>query len=75
VQIDRPANTRDGRRGISGDAALRLRRWFGTGPQFWLDLQSIYESNKARKEGGDESDRLPRLGRERTGELDRVEAE
>ena len=73
MQIDWPANTRNGQRGISGGAALHLRRRFGTRPQLWLDLQSTYESKKARKQAGGEGDRLPRLGRERTGELDRVE--
>jgi len=28
-----------GKRGISADTALRLARYFGTSPQFWLGLQ------------------------------------
>ena len=28
-----------GKRGISGDTALRLGRWFGTGPDIWMNLQ------------------------------------
>lgn len=31
------------RRGITADTALRLARYFGTSPQFWLNLQSTYE--------------------------------
>ena len=27
-----------GRRGISGDTVLRLGRWYGTGPDFWMNL-------------------------------------
>jgi addiction module HigA family antidote len=49
-----------GQRGISGDTALRLGHWFGTGPQLWLNLQSTYELNLARKLAGAEIDALPR---------------
>ena len=31
------------RRGITGDTALRLARYFGTDAQSWLNLQSAYE--------------------------------
>ncbi len=37
-----------GRRGVSADTALRLARFFKTTPQFWLNLQSHYELDKAR---------------------------
>jgi addiction module HigA family antidote len=32
-----------GRRGITADTALRLARYFGTSPEFWLSLQSLYD--------------------------------
>ncbi|WP_309132990.1 HigA family addiction module antitoxin [Brevibacterium sp.] len=32
-----------GKRSITADTALRLRRYFGIDPQFWLNLQSHYE--------------------------------
>jgi addiction module HigA family antidote len=32
-----------GKRGISADTALRLARYFGTSPQFWLNLQARYD--------------------------------
>jgi len=32
-----------GRRGITGDTALRLARYFGTNAQSWLNLQAAYE--------------------------------
>jgi addiction module HigA family antidote len=38
------------RRGISADTALRLSRYFGTSPEFWLNLQMTYELCKAAKE-------------------------
>lgn len=43
-----------GTRSISADTALRLGKYFGTSPQFWLNLQSHYdlelESEKLAKE-------------------------
>ena len=32
-----------GRRGISANTALRLARYFGNSPQYWLGLQSQFE--------------------------------
>ncbi|RBP66193.1 addiction module HigA family antidote [Brevibacterium sanguinis] len=32
-----------GKRGITADTALRLGRFFGVEPQFWLNLQTRYE--------------------------------
>ena len=32
-----------GRRGITADTALRLSRYFGTRPGWWLDLQTHYD--------------------------------
>jgi antitoxin HigA-1 len=32
-----------GRRAITADTALRLARYFGTSPEFWLNLQSHYD--------------------------------
>ena len=42
-----------GKRGISADTALRLGRYFGTSPQFWMNLQDRYEMETARAELGD----------------------
>lgn len=36
------------RRGISGDTALRLGRYFRMSPEFWMNLQSHYELEMAR---------------------------
>jgi addiction module HigA family antidote len=43
-----------GRRGITADTALRLGRWFGTSPEFWMNLQKTYELRLAEQEHGDE---------------------
>jgi addiction module HigA family antidote len=32
-----------GERGVTADTALRLARYFGTSPEFWLSLQSLYD--------------------------------
>lgn len=40
------------RRSITPDTALRLARYFGTTPQFWLNLQSSFDLRKAEVELG-----------------------
>lgn len=49
-----------GRRAVTGDTALRLGHWFGTSPQFWLNLQSAYDIRVAQKIVGAEVRRLPK---------------
>ncbi len=39
-----------GKRAISADTALRLGKWFGTGPRLWLNLQQAYELDLASQE-------------------------
>ena len=41
-----------GRRGITADTALRLERAFGVSAAFWLNLQSHYELEVARRDAG-----------------------
>ncbi len=36
-----------GTRGITGDTAMRLARAFGTSAEFWMNLQTRYELEKA----------------------------
>ncbi len=43
-----------GKRNISADTALRLGKWFGTTPAFWLNLQKTYELRKAAQVIGKE---------------------
>jgi addiction module HigA family antidote len=38
------------KRGISGEMALRLGRYFRTTPEFWLNLQARYELAVSRRE-------------------------
>lgn len=37
----------NGKRGITADTALRLAKYFGTSPQFWLGLQAQYDLDVA----------------------------
>jgi addiction module HigA family antidote len=48
-----------GKRGISGDTALRLGRWFGTGPDIWMNLQKNYELRLAANQIGDRLKKIP----------------
>ncbi|GAB3623631.1 HigA family addiction module antitoxin [Mariniluteicoccus endophyticus] len=43
-----------GKRAITADTALRLGRYFGVEPQFWLNLQSRYELELAEERVADE---------------------
>ncbi len=42
-----------GKRRISADTALRLARFFGTSPQFWMGLQNDYDLDVAQDTLGD----------------------
>ena len=48
-----------GRRGVTGDTALRLGHWFGTSAQFWLNLQNAYDIRVAEQRAGQEIAQLP----------------
>jgi addiction module HigA family antidote len=63
-QIDVPVNRITGiihgQRGVTADTALRLGHWFGTSPQFWMNLQQLYELRLAESEIGAKIAALPR---------------
>jgi addiction module HigA family antidote len=46
-----------GKRAISADTAMRLGRYFGMEPQFWLNLQSRYDLETAAHTLGDRLNR------------------
>jgi addiction module HigA family antidote len=62
-QIDVPANRVSqiiaGKRSITGDTALRFGHWFGTDPQFWLNLQAQFELVIADQDTGEAIRHLP----------------
>jgi addiction module HigA family antidote len=41
-----------GERSVTADTALRLARFFGTSPEFWVNLQAMHDLTKARLETG-----------------------
>ena len=47
----------NGRRSITADTALRLGRYFGNNPRFWLDLQTQYDLATVERERGREVSR------------------
>ncbi|MGB9106582.1 MAG: HigA family addiction module antitoxin [Terriglobales bacterium] len=63
VPTNRVTEILKGRRSITGDTALRLAHFFGTTPEFWLNLQSLYELRVAQKKVGKAIKELPTLKR------------
>jgi len=39
-----------GKRSITANSALRLAKYFGTSPEFWLNLQTSYDLEEASKD-------------------------
>jgi addiction module HigA family antidote len=62
-QIDVPPNRVgqiiSGKRSITGDSALRFGHWFGTDPQFWLNLQVQFDLTVAASQTGGAIRKLP----------------
>lgn len=47
----------DNPRAISADTAMRLARYFGTTPAFWMNVQSAYDLSRAEAQHGKEIER------------------
>jgi len=48
VPVGRISDITNGKRGITADTALRLGRYFSTGPEIWLRMQAEYDLSVAR---------------------------
>jgi antitoxin HigA-1 len=48
VPANRITQIVEGARSITGETALRLARYFGTSPEFWLGMQKDYDLQVAR---------------------------
>jgi len=48
VPVGRISDITNGKRGITADTALRLGRYFGTGPELWMRLQAEFDLYVAR---------------------------
>jgi addiction module HigA family antidote len=59
VPVTRINDIARGKRAITADTSLRLARYFGTTPQFWMNLQTNYELELAEDARGREiADRI-----------------
>ena len=67
VPTNRVTGILNGQRALTGDTALRLGHFFGTSPEFWLNLQSLYELRLAERKVGKTIRNLPTLKRQRLG--------
>jgi addiction module HigA family antidote len=65
VPTNRVTGILNGTRAVTGDTALRLAHFFGTSPQFWLNLQALYELRLADRKAGKVIRSLPTLKRQR----------
>ena len=63
VPTNRVTGILNGQRAVTGDTALRLGHFFGTSPEFWLNLQSLYELRVAEERAGKTIRNLPTLKR------------
>ncbi len=54
VPSGRVTDILNGRRSITADTAVRLGRYFGNNPQFWLDLHGRYDIALVERDRGDE---------------------
>jgi addiction module HigA family antidote len=53
VNSGRITDILNGKRGVSPETAMRLARYFGNSPRFWLNLQTTYELEVAEAELGE----------------------
>jgi addiction module HigA family antidote len=65
VPTNRVTGILNGQRAVTGDTALRLGHFFGNSPQFWLNLQALYELRTAEQKTGSAIKRLPTLSAKR----------
>jgi addiction module HigA family antidote len=47
-------------RAVTADTALRLGRYFDTSPEFWMNLQQLYELRRAAEQIGSGIEDIPR---------------
>lgn len=59
VPANRISQIINGKRAVTGDTALRLAHWFDTSPQFWMNLQALYDVRLAEQQAGTEIRNLP----------------
>jgi len=60
VPTNRVTGILHGSRSITADTALRLGRYFATSPEFWLNLQQLYDLRLAEREIGARLKSIPK---------------
>jgi len=63
VPTNRITEILNGQRAVTGDTALRLGHFFGTSPEFWMNLQKLYELRLAEQKLGDTIKHLPTIAK------------
>ncbi len=61
VTLERLTGLLDGQTILDAEMALRLSHFFGTSPQFWLNLQNLYDLRKAEERSGESIRLLPTI--------------
>jgi antitoxin HigA-1 len=60
VPANRITGILHGTRSVTADTALRLGRYFETSPEFWMNLQQLYELRRAAEQIGSGIEAIPR---------------
>ena len=54
VPVTRISDIVNGRRNLTADTCLRLARYFGTTPEFWMNLQATYNLRVAARSSAEQ---------------------
>jgi len=54
VPVNRITSILNEQRSVTADTALRLARYFGTTPEFWMNLQIAYELRRTEQKSGEQ---------------------
>jgi len=57
VPVNRMSEIVNGKRGIRADTALRLARYVGTTPEFWMNLQAAHDLELAQRSSAERIER------------------
>jgi len=56
-----PAVAQDRKRSISVDTALRLSKFFGTTPEFWINIQTQFDLENKKEELAEDLSRIQKV--------------
>lgn len=58
VQQTRIGEIIEGKRAVTPDTAIRLGRFFSVSPQFWLNLQALYDLEREQSSNADKYQKI-----------------